>query len=114
MSAPKMYTGHVNRRLLPLLAVACSVAGCSTRLETYESYSSAVTPAAPKAQRGDPYAAGGIAEASGGIKTKTQYPTDRPGQRGLTGVVPEIQFGDAPVPNRTEGGEAPAGDHIPR
>jgi hypothetical protein len=57
---------------LSLFAVLL-VGGC--RFKGAESFSTATTPQAPgnPAWGGDPYASGGIAEATGGLNTDTQY-----------------------------------------
>ena len=59
------------RWMLPLALLALGVAGC--RFKSWESFESATTPNPPGEWKGDPYAAGGMADSSGGTKTDSTY-----------------------------------------
>ncbi|MFZ4508430.1 MAG: hypothetical protein ACOYON_12120 [Fimbriimonas sp.] len=64
--------------ILGLLSLAGSLllAGCDpqpARLKGIESFQSATTPNPPATWKGDPYASGGIAGATGGLSSKTSY-----------------------------------------
>jgi hypothetical protein len=59
------------RSLLLLGALLVMAAGC--RFKSWESFQAATTPNPPGEWKGDPYAAGGPASATGGTKTETTY-----------------------------------------
>ena len=59
------------RLLLPVALVLASLGGC--RFKSWESFESATTPNPAGTWKGDEYASGGIAGASGGLQPKTHY-----------------------------------------
>jgi len=68
------------RQLFLVAALGFVASGCSMRFQGGEAFSSALTPVdyaaerqKPGAWKGDPYAFGGSADASGGTKPQTSY-----------------------------------------
>jgi hypothetical protein len=54
-----------------LAVLAFAIGGC--RIKSWESYESATTPNPPGTWKGDEYAWGGVADATGGLKPQVQY-----------------------------------------
>ncbi|MGV3616841.1 MAG: hypothetical protein ACO1SV_16060 [Fimbriimonas sp.] len=70
----------VARNLASVAVLAFVCVGCMPRFQGAEGFTSATTPVDYKAERekpgawkGDPYAFGGAADASGGLKPQTSY-----------------------------------------
>lgn len=90
------------KSLLPLLAVSgIMLTGC--RVKGVESFLQATTPHDYKEWRGDPYANGGTATASGGLNPQTNY-----GLGASPNGKPEVSY-DAPAKGSgLQPGEEPA------
>jgi hypothetical protein len=56
---------------LAAVVALTTVSGC--RIKSWESFEAATTPNPPGEWKGDEYASGGLANATGGLNTKTRY-----------------------------------------
>jgi hypothetical protein len=93
-------------RWLVLGLAAMSLVGC--RVKSVESFESAVKQSPNSPGGGDPYTYGGMAEGTGGLSTKTSYPTDNKSDDPLA-VTASGKAGRIDQPRLPVSGGAPGG-----